>query len=319
MDAGRRALARTAAAAQARAPAALSPGLRRRARADRRLRAWVVRGPRPAVHALGVHRRRDEPSHAPALRADRVDLRLLRGHAGLPAAPRQAGGVLLGQARRVPGQPQGRGGGDGMTQFGRALDQLNIDIICANVPQAKGRVERANGTLQDRLVKEMRLAGLSTIEAGNQVLPAFMADYNRRFAKEPRSDKDLHRPVSEHDQLDEAFAWKEDRTVSNSLTLQYDHVLIILEPTAVTRPLARQRVTVFDYPDGRLAIKHKGLKLPSRTFDKRQRVNQAAVVENKRLGPVLAYIAERQKELDMGRSKKAPRRRGQGPSLFKVG
>ena len=58
-------------------------------------------------------------------------------------------------------------------------------------------------------MKEMRLAGISTIEAGNQFLPAFMADYNRRFAKEPRLDKDLHRPVSEHDQLDEAFAWKE--------------------------------------------------------------------------------------------------------------
>ena len=210
-------------------------------------------------------------------------------------------------------------GGDGMTQFGRALDQLNIDIICANAPQAKGRVERAHGTLQDRLVKEMRLAGISTIEAGNQFLPSFMEDYNRRFAKEPRSNKDLHRPLGEHDQLDEAFAWKEERTVSNSLTLQYDQVLFILEPNEVTRPLARQRVTVFDYPDGRLAIKHKGLELPYRTFDKRQRVNQAAVVENKRLGPVLAYIAERQKELDMGRSKKAPSRRGQGPSLFKVG
>lgn len=68
----------------------------------------------------------------------------------------------------------GATGGDGMTQFGRALHQLNIDIICANAPQAKGRVERANGTLQDRLVKEMRLAGISTIEAGNAFLPAFM-------------------------------------------------------------------------------------------------------------------------------------------------
>jgi hypothetical protein len=66
--------------------------------------------------------------------------------------------------------------GDGMTQFGRALHELNIDIICANAPQAKGRVERANGTLQDRLVKEMRLAGISTIEAGNAFLPAFMED-----------------------------------------------------------------------------------------------------------------------------------------------
>src|SRR5918995_251722 len=194
--------------------------------------------------------------------------------------------------------------GDGMTQFGRALHQINVDIICANAPQAKGRVERANGTLQDRLVKGMRLEGISTMEAANAFLPAFLEDYNRHFAQEPRSDKDLHRPLREHDQLDEAFDWKEYRTVSNSLTLQYDHVLFILEPNAVTRPLARQRVTVFDYPDGRLAIKHKGRDLPYRVFDKRQQVNQAAIVENKRLGPVLAYIAERQKELDMSRSKK---------------
>ena len=76
-------------------------------------------------------------------------------------------------------------GGDGMTQFGRALHALNIDIICANSSQAKGRVERANGTLQDRLVKEMRLAGIASIEAGNAFLPAFMADYNARFAKPP--------------------------------------------------------------------------------------------------------------------------------------
>ncbi len=78
-------------------------------------------------------------------------------------------------------------------------------------------------------------------------------------------------------------------------------------------------MTVCDYPDGHLAIQHKGRELPYRVFDKRQRVNQAAVVENKRLGPVLAYIAERQKGLDMGRSKKAPRRRGQAAGLFKVG
>jgi hypothetical protein len=213
----------------------------------------------------------------------------------------------------------GATGGDGMTQFGRALHQLNIDIICANAPQAKGRVERANGTLQDRLVKELRLAGIASIEAGNAFLPAFMADFNRRFAKTPFSDKNLHRPLTEHDELDDVFAWQEERTISRSLTLQYDQVLFILEPNETTLSLARQRVTVYDYPDGRLAIKHKGLSLPYRIFDRRQRVNQAAVVENKRLGPVLAYIAERQKELDMSRSNSAPRRRGQGKSLFKVG
>ena len=81
------------------------------------------------------------------------------------------------------------GGGDGMTQFGRALHQFNIDIICANAPQAKGRVERANGTLQDRLVKEMRLAGISTLEAGNAFLPAFMADFNRRLPRRPTATR----------------------------------------------------------------------------------------------------------------------------------
>jgi len=135
-------------------------------------------------------------------------------------------------------------GGDGMTQFGRALHDLNIDIICANTSQAKGRVERANLTLQDRLVKELRLAGISTIDAGNAFLPGFMEDFNRRFAKAPLSDKDVHRPLSEHDHLDDAFAWKEERTVSTSLTLQYDKVMFMLEPNEITRPLARQRVTV---------------------------------------------------------------------------
>ena len=210
-------------------------------------------------------------------------------------------------------------GGDGMTQFGRALDELTIEIICANAPQSKGRVERCFGTLQDRLVKELRLSGIDTLEAGNVFLSGFLEAHNARFAKSPVSDRNAHRPLTERDDLDEVFAWKEERTVTRSLTLQYDQTLFLLEPTEVTRPLARQRVTVCDYPDGRLAIKHKGRELPYRVFDKRPRVNQAAVVENKRLGPVLAYIAERQKDLDMSRSRKAPSRRGQAAGLFKVG
>jgi glucokinase len=68
--------------------------------------------------------------------------------------------------------------GNGMTQFGRALSELNIEILCANTSQAKGRVERAHHTLQDRLVKELRLAGINTIEAANAFLPNFVADYN---------------------------------------------------------------------------------------------------------------------------------------------
>jgi hypothetical protein len=85
-------------------------------------------------------------------------------------------------------------GGDGATQFGRSLTELNIDILCANSPQAKGRVERAFGTLQDRLVKELRLAGISTVEAANAWLSGFVEDYNKRFARAPANAKDLHRP-----------------------------------------------------------------------------------------------------------------------------
>jgi mRNA-degrading endonuclease HigB of HigAB toxin-antitoxin module len=73
----------------------------------------------------------------------------------------------------------------GITQFSRALSELNIDIVCANSPQAKGRVERAHLTLQDRLVKELRLREISMPEAGNAYLPEFQADYNGRFGREP--------------------------------------------------------------------------------------------------------------------------------------
>jgi transposase-like protein len=111
--------------------------------------------------------------------------------------------------------------------------------------------------------------------------------------------------------LTDVFAWKEERTVSNALTLQYDKVMFLLEPNEVTRPLARKRVTVYDYPDGRVAIRHEGRDLPYRIFDTLRKVDQAAVVENKRLGAALAYVAERQKQYDEQRSQKAPRRRGQ--------
>lgn len=206
----------------------------------------------------------------------------------------------------------------GMTQFGRALHELNIDIICANSPQAKGRVERANKTLQDRLVKEMRLRGISTIETANAYTDEFMADYNKRFGKEPRNAKDMHRPFSEHDNLDGAMCHKVQRTLSSSLTIQYDKVLFVLEPNEFSTRLARQRVTVCDYPDGRLEIQYEGVCLPYRKFDKLKSVNRADVVENKRLSQVLDVIVAQQAERELSRSKNAPRRTGQTDHMFGV-
>src|SRR5436190_24283161 len=82
---------------------------------------------------------------------------------------------------------------------------------------------------------------------------------------------------------------------------QYDKVLFLLEPNETTRPLARKQVMVIDYPDGRLAMRHDGVDLPYRTFDKRPQINQTAIVENKRLVPVLAYIEAKLTELDLKR------------------
>jgi hypothetical protein len=210
-------------------------------------------------------------------------------------------------------------GGDGMTQFGRALHALNIDIICANSSPAKGRVERANKTLQDRLVKELRLAGAATLAEGNTLLPDFIADYNARFAKAPANNKDLHRSLRAGDDLDDAFAWKEERTLSQALTLQYDKVMFILEPSEQAKAAIGKRVTVVDYPDGRLAIRYRGIELAYRTFDKIRQVSQAAIIENKHLGAALALIRDQQLRREPER-RSGPRRRDQRDArLFKVG
>jgi len=210
--------------------------------------------------------------------------------------------------------------GDGMTQFGRALKALSIEIICANSSQAKGRVERANKTLQDRLVKELRLAGVNSMEDGNAFLPSFMADYNARFAKAPFNDKDLHRPMQPRDRLDEAFTWRAERTLSQSLTLQYDNILFMIEPSEFAQAAIGKRVEVVDFPDGRLEVRYKGRSMPYRTFDKLRRVTETAVLENKRLGGLLTLIRESQKSEPPGmRTSKGPKRRDQTKHMFSVG
>jgi hypothetical protein len=199
-------------------------------------------------------------------------------------------------------------GGDGATQFGRALRELNIDILCANSPQAKGRVERAFGTLQDRLVKELRLAGISTVEEANAWLSGFVEDYNKRFGRAPANAKNLHRPLTEADDLDEILAWREERTVTRNLTLRYDRMMLLLDPTPFARGLAGKKVAVVNYPDGRFAVRHEGVALPFRVFDKIQTVAPGAIVENKRLGAALAFARERQASYPPDRRRGDPRR-----------
>ena len=207
--------------------------------------------------------------------------------------------------------------GDGMTHFGRALEALNIEIICAHSPQAKGRVERANGTLQDRLVKAMRLEGIATIAEANAFLPAYMTRHNQRFAKLPFDPRDLHRPLAPHDDLKAEMVWREQRTVTAALTLHYNKALFILEPTEISRPLAGKRVDVCEYPDGGLEIRHGEHALPYRVFDKIRQVNQAAVVENKHLDAALMMARLMQEQLPARkRNNNEPSRRSQPGHMF---
>jgi winged helix-turn helix protein len=199
-------------------------------------------------------------------------------------------------------------GGDRITQFGRALSELNIDIICANSPQAKGRVERVFGTLRDRLVKELRLAGISTVAAANAWLPGFIIAHNDRFGRAPANAKDLHRQLMPADDLDEILAWREERTVTHNLTLHYDRMMLMLDPTPLARGLARKKVEVVNYPDGRFAIRYNGTALPFRMVDKIQTVEAGAIVENKRLGAVLALVKEQQAAFAPHQRRRDPRR-----------
>ena len=178
-------------------------------------------------------------------------------------------------------------GGAGHTQFGRALYELNIDGICANTAPAKGRVERAHLTLQDRLVKELRLEGISSIEAANAFMTTYMAGYNAKFAKEPRESHDAHRAIRRDEDLDLIFTWREQRKLTSNLTLHYERKLYLLPDTPQHRRYAGKYLDVYQYPDGKIEIRAAGTSLPYTTYDKLGTIDQGAIVENKRLGHAL--------------------------------
>lgn len=115
---------------------------------------------------------------------------------------------------------------EGETQFKRAMDDLGIKIIYANSAQAKGRVERLNKTLQDRLVKELRLAEISDIETANKFLLEFVNKYNQKFAVEPKEKNDAHRLLNfSEDELNTIFSIQTTRTASKNLELSYDNTI----------------------------------------------------------------------------------------------
>lgn len=171
--------------------------------------------------------------------------------------------------------------GDGMTQFGRAMRELDIRLICANTPQAKGRVERRHRDLQDRLIKAMRLANICTIEAANAFLPSFIEDFNRRFERVPKSSVNAHRPLLPMHNLDKIFCLKQSRILSKNLTLQYKNVIYQIITDRQSYALRKAEVVVLETPNGTIAIEYHGKPLTAVPYHQMQA--RAEVVSSKEL------------------------------------
>mgnify|MGYP002640691007 FL=1 len=187
-------------------------------------------------------------------------------------------------------------GGAGETQFARALKELDVSIIFANSPAAKGRVERANLTLQDRLVKELRLASISDMASGNAWLPTYVADHNRRFACAPMDVNDAHRALRDEDDLDRILTWRETRKVTKNLTLRFRCVLYLLDKTDAAYQAAGRRIDVDEHEDGAVAFWFRGRQLAATAFPKEHATRQADVVDNKRLDAALRWAKQLQKQ-----------------------
>jgi hypothetical protein len=146
------------------------------------------------------------------------------------------------------------------TQFGRAMEPLGVELILANSPQAKGRVERMNGVLQDRLVKEMRLAGINDLASANRFLDGeYLPAFHRRFARVAASPVDVHRAVPRH--LDEVLSWEEERVVQGDWTVACEGKWYQLDRQHEALSLVRRKVIVRRLRDGWVQLVYRAQKL----------------------------------------------------------
>jgi transposase len=167
-----------------------------------------------------------------------------------------------------------------MSQFERSLDELVVTVHHANSPQAKGRVERSFRTLQDRLVKEMRLAGVNNAEQANEFLIKYLPTHNAKFKVKPVSEVDLHRPALSMRELDKILCLREDRTVRNDFTISYDGKLYQIKDAVKS-----QKVAVEERTDGSLHITNKGLDLRYREITTRpakENLKTAPLIQEKK-------------------------------------
>jgi hypothetical protein len=168
-----------------------------------------------------------------------------------------------------------------LSEFERALKELGVDVIHANSPQAKGRVERLFGTLQDRLVKEMRLRGIRTIEEGNRFLKHYLPVYNKRFSVRPMERNNVHRCLPKGVNLDAILCIKTERTVRNDFTVAHNKKLYQVEDRTNA-----SKVTIQDQIDGSMRMIYRDQSLRFKEIIERPVREEKAPVMMRRRKPV---------------------------------
>lgn len=168
-------------------------------------------------------------------------------------------------------------GGDGITQFERAMSELGIESISANTPQAKGRVERVNKTLQDRLVKELRLQGISDLNSANAFLPKFMQDFNQKFTVSPRSEINAHRQtLPDEKTLDLIFSEQHQRKISKNLEVSFQNKLYQIKTNTQSYTMRGAGVTVCVDLNNCITLIYKGKTLPYTVREKDKKSTKVA-------------------------------------------
>ncbi|MBU0671918.1 MAG: hypothetical protein KJ732_02695 [Candidatus Margulisbacteria bacterium] len=173
---------------------------------------------------------------------------------------------------------------------------LDVKVINAGSPQAKGRVERLFGTLQDRLVKELRLAGISTIPAANRFLDrVYLAKHNHKFSLPPKNNTNVHRPARKTKaELDAIFSFQEERVICNDYTIHWRNRLFQIGKRQPYFLLPRTKVTVEERLNGKIKIKYKGQYLKMREIDpkriRRPRANHSLSVKPEKPRPRQPFI-----------------------------
>jgi len=196
------------------------------------------------------------------------------------------------KATRPPNLYEELRGEGPLTQYQRALRELGIKIIHADSPQAKGRVERLFGTLQDRLTKEMRLAKIKTLNEANKFLEIYLPRHNERFSKIAFKEGDLHNPLPDGVDLREIFCLKDIRTINNGYIVRWKGKRFLIDNASIA--MRKRKVEVREHFDGELTIKFNGRYLdfhevfepkPARTQPRKEPVNGNGKKKGKYIPP----------------------------------